>query len=62
MKSVTSWCSGRLIGCPLHPRSQLMNTAEGFIYRALSLTSHEHRDDIKNVIWSLLKKTITPQN
>jgi hypothetical protein len=53
--------SGRILSfLSSHPRSQLVNTAEGFIQRALSLTSQEHREEMKNVIWMLLKKNNYP--
>ncbi len=36
-----------------HLRSQLINTAEGFIFQVLSLTSMEHMDEIKEIMWRL---------
>jgi hypothetical protein len=65
-KITTKWykkaiSSGRILNfLSSHPRSQLINTAEGFIFRVLSLTSVEHMDEIKEIMWGLLKKNNYP--
>jgi hypothetical protein len=53
--------SGRILSfLSSHPRSQIANTAEGFIRRVLSLTSVEHIEEMKKLVWTLLKKNNYP--
>jgi hypothetical protein len=62
----TSWymkpiASGRCLNfLSCHPRSQKLNTAQGVIYRILSLSTRKESPEVKNQIHSVLRKNNYP--
>ncbi len=65
-KIVSSWyskssSSGRILNYnSLHPKSQILNTAYGFIYRVMKLTTDEHFDT-KELIFKYLSHNKYPK-